>query len=91
MRSAFVLVVLLAGCGRSEMSLEGLPVALTSEVDAGVPDAGLPDSGAVDAGMWCAPSSARCLADGWQYGVPGRCCNSRQTCKVSGRYTACEY
>ena len=93
---AFVVMLLMAGCGRSEMSLEVGPAALTAgpdagAVDAGAPDAGQPELGMVDAGLWCAPSNERCLTDGWQYGVPGRCCNGRQTCKINGRYRFCEY
>ncbi len=93
---AFVVMLLVAGCGRSEMSLEVGPAALMAEPDAGAVDAGARDGGqaergAVDAGLWCAPSGERCLTDGWQFGVPGRCCLSRQTCTVSGRYRVCEY
>lgn len=88
---AFVLLLLVAGCGRSEMALEDVPAALMSEPDAGAGDAGQPERAVVDAGMWCAPSGERCLTDGWRFGVPGRCCNSRQTCKLNGRYLFCEY
>jgi len=98
--SALVLVMLVLGCGRSDMLVDGMPAALSSVdaggvnaggVNAGGVNAGERDAGEPDAGMWCAPSGERCLVDGWRYDVPGRCCNSRQTCEVTGRSMRCEY
>jgi hypothetical protein len=68
------------------------PVEDARSVDAAVADAGEPDAGSVN---WCAPSQGACLADGWSYDTPGRCCLSRQTCKGrvpdSGVMGSCAY
>ncbi|MBE2253847.1 MAG: hypothetical protein IAE78_30230 [Myxococcus sp.] len=105
MRLLLVAVVMLQACGRGGLSDEGAAVEQRSEADAGRgSDGGLSDAGGLDGGdpdgglsdagaRWCAASSGACLADGWEFSVPGRCCLSRQTCKArdaSGR-GVCEY
>ena len=77
------LVFVLAACGRSDSSLPDSAHDGGAVVDAGsiaLPDAGPRDAGAADAGRWCAAEAASCLADGWRFDEPGRCCNSRMTC-----------
>ncbi|MER2566135.1 MAG: hypothetical protein ABTQ32_35765 [Myxococcaceae bacterium] len=76
MRLALLLLVLLTACGRSDAGAADL----LQDAGAGV-DAGARDAGAADAGRWCAAEAASCLADGWRFDEPGRCCNSRMTCK----------
>ncbi len=97
MRMASFVLVLLAACGRSDSLLPD-PVQDAGQVmvmDAGFstrPDAGV-DAGTADAGRWCAAEAASCLADGWRFDEPGRCCNSRMTCKRidAGVPGVCEY
>jgi len=82
MRLAPVVLLLLSACGRSDSLLPETHDAGLVVVDAGLvmpADAG-PDAGAPDAGRWCAAEAASCLADGWRFAEPGRCCNSRMTC-----------
>lgn len=82
MRLALVFLVLLGGCGRSDSVLPDLLQDAGAMMDAGIStraDAGT-DTGTADAGRWCAAEAASCLADGWRFDEPGRCCNSRMTC-----------
>lgn len=82
MRLAAVLLLVLTACGRSDSLSPETPDAGLAAVDAGLvmpADAGS-DAGAADAGRWCAAEAASCLADGWRFDEPGRCCNSRMTC-----------
>ena len=81
MRLAPVVLLLLSACGRSDSLLPDTRDAGLG-VDAGrvMPTDAGPDAGAPDAGRWCAAEAASCLADGWRFDEPGRCCNSRMTC-----------
>ncbi|MFT3710041.1 MAG: hypothetical protein QM817_20605 [Archangium sp.] len=90
---ALVLVLLLAGCGHTE-----LPGTLDSGMAPLVIDENVPLDGGRDAGAtrgWCAPEAQPCWHDGWDYDHPGSCCLSRQTCKSldrdAGRPGYCEY
>lgn len=93
MRFALLFFVLLGACGRSDSVLPDMAPDAGLVMDAGLPDAGAADAGAADAGRWCAAEAASCLADGWRFEEPGRCCNSRMTCKRvdAGVPGACEY
>ena len=85
MRFLVLSFVLLVACGRSDSSL---PDQANGQALA---DGG--SSALADAGRWCAAEAASCLADGWRFDEPGRCCNSRMTCKglTAGTAGRCEY
>lgn len=74
MRTA-LLLFFLCGCGTTALDDAGEPV------DGGVEQA---DAGTDAGALWCAPEGQACLADGWEYDKPGRCCINRQTCRPEG-------
>lgn len=97
-----VTALVVFGCGRTDMEPAFAAQLETSASqdgglvrDAGAVDSGSADGGAFDAGLWCGLDRAACLANGSAYGVQGRCCNGRHTCKGrqadGGGVGYCEY
>jgi hypothetical protein len=92
-----VLVLFLAGCGHTELQLDGgapppdASALASASLESTVLDGGR-DAGQ---GRWCAPDGQPCWRNGWDYQGTAYCCLARQTCKTvdrdAGKPGFCEY